>query len=283
MSNIAMDTNVAVKLWTCSKLSYEVQRRCWLLNVCPHGADRIHTHCRGCRIMRVHAQWSASGHLIINAFCCKPYLSIWAMIASILPPWCLIWSTNRVCFERYLWRPLCLHSTSTEICQPLDHCPVVLSPSASLWANCCASSAVLLVQRGYKGRQSSCTKTKPLVLGRHWATWYFSVASHLNYGCMMSRFKYSTFILSSVNGDLNICMWDVSLCSLVSTDKKWYNSFRIRVWWKNPLMYCLDVLCVCWPWITRHGWHPAHVRRRPLVYLRFEITSLCSCTIYIKQ
>ena len=69
--------------------------------------------------------------------------------------------------EQSLWRPLCLHSTTTV---PLNHFGNGSAPIQLLCATCCAITAALVVQGRHKGRVVAVTETKFLRFGDHWAS-----------------------------------------------------------------------------------------------------------------
>ena len=88
---------VAIKFWTCSKQSQKGR-----LGGRSNEAEGTQRHRHGCRM---NAQWSANDSHVIYAFYCKAQpLNVGDVSASPLP--------LMACFERWQWRPLCLHSAT---------------------------------------------------------------------------------------------------------------------------------------------------------------------------
>ena len=153
-SDIAM---VAMKFWACSKQSPKGRRGGRSLTGRSKEAGGRHTLRRG---RRMDAQWSAIGRPVKNAYCCEHCVSIWAtLLPSVYHHWA---SFGRPIapIERSLWRPRCLHWTTTATFEPhwqwiCLHCAVpplcdLLSHysrfgrSRKAQGSCCSSYTALL-------------------------------------------------------------------------------------------------------------------------------------------
>ena len=101
---------VAVKFWACSNQSYKGRRGGRSLTGLSKEAGGKHAHRRG---RKMDAKGSAIGRPVKNAYCCKHFISIWAMLLSLLCHHCASFDRPLASIERSLWRPLCLHSATT--------------------------------------------------------------------------------------------------------------------------------------------------------------------------
>ena len=109
----------------------------------------------GCTCIAVVAEWMHNGGILVvpkNLYCCKSYVSIWAML---LPPL----HHHLASFGRpieSIW-PITVATTVTPFSNPWTTMAMVRPPLCLLWATC-ASTAVLLVQRNHQSRATAVTQ-----------------------------------------------------------------------------------------------------------------------------